>query len=503
MNPELTPGAERALASAVAWANKLGAADLEAAHVLLGLLDEDEGHPAALLAKQQVTLEDARNALLNVLPFPSAQRSLPSERPHDFPVVRQLVHAARLLALDLGEKTASSVHLLLAVLDQDIDLRSQLSGLGFNAEKLRESLQGEQGPPLVMDEPFEFSNLTDDMQAGRILDANANRAREAFRVLEDYARFALNDAYLSRLAKELRHDLAAILSRLSDRLLLAARETEKDVGTEISTPREAYRPSLQSVVVANVKRLAEALRSLEEYGKQQNPELGRLFEQIRYRGYTLEKALLLGAEARTKLRDTKLYLLVSRSSCAASLEWTIAEAVAGGVDLVQHREKQLSDKDWLELARRVRQATQRAKVPLILNDRPDLARLVDADGVHLGQEDMTVAEARRIMGPDAIIGVSTHSIEQAEGALRAGASYLGVGPTFASRTKEFTAFPGLEYVAATAALTSLPAFAIGGITGENASLVVAAGLKRVAVGQAITQAKEPRRVAISIRSQLE
>jgi thiamine-phosphate pyrophosphorylase len=503
MNPELTPGAERALTAAVAWAKKLGAADLEAAHVLLGLLDEEEGHPAALLARQQVALEDARNALLNVLPFPSPQRHLPSERPHDYAVVRQLVHAARLLALDLGERTASSLHLLLAALNQDIDLRSQLAGLGFNAEKLREALQAEEAPPLVLDEPLEFTSVTDEMQAARILDASANRAREALRVLEDYARFALSDAYLCGLAKELRHDLAAALGRISDRLLTAARDTEADVGTQIAAPAEGRRPSLRAVVLANVKRLAEALRSLEEYGKLASPEAGQALEQLRYRGYTLEKTLLLAAEARSHLENVKLYLLVSRATCAASLEWTIAEAVAGGADMVQLREKALPDRAWLELARRVRQATRKAKVPFILNDRPDLARLVEAEGVHLGQDDLSVADARLILGPDAIIGVSTHSVEQAKEAIKAGATYLGVGPTFASRTKEFASFPGLEYVSAVARLTTLPAFAVGGIAPANVAQVAAAGLKRIAVGQAITQASDPRQAAKTLRDPLE
>lgn len=503
MNPELTPGAERALTAALSWAKRLGAADLEPAHLLLGLFDEEEGHPAALLAKQEVPLESARNAILDALPFPSEQRSLPSEQPHDYPSVRQLVHASRLLALDFGEKTASSIHLLLAALDQDIDLRSQLSGLGFNVEKVRESLQEEQGPPLAFDEPLELLTPTEEMDAGRILDANANRAAEALRVLEDYARFALDDGYLSGLAKELRHDLAAALAPLAQRFFAAARETERDVGTGLSVQGEGHRPSLRSVVVANAKRLGEALRSLEEFGKVHNPELGQALEKLRYRGYTVEKALLLGAEARARLKDCRLCLLIGRSVAAASLEWTIAEAAAGGVDLVQLREKNLNDKEWLELARRCRAATRKARVGFIVNDRPDLAKLADADGVHLGQEDLGVAEARRILGPEALIGVSTHSVEQAQAAIRAGASYLGVGPTFPSQTKAFDQLAGLEFVAAISKLTTLPAFAIGGVTAKNVGQIVKAGLRRVAVGQALAQADDPQAAAKTIRSQLE
>ena len=126
---------------------------------------------------------------------------------------------------------------------------------------------------------------------------------------------------------------------------------------------------------------------------------------------------------------------------------------------------------------------------LIINDRPDLAALAQADGVHVGQEELSVKDARSIVGPDVLIGVSAHSIEQARQAVLDGANYLGVGPTFPSGTKQFDHFPGVELLRAVAAEIRLPAFAIGGITRENLGQVKSAGFTRMAVSGAIL---EPR-----------
>jgi thiamine-phosphate pyrophosphorylase len=242
----------------------------------------------------------------------------------------------------------------------------------------------------------------------------------------------------------------------------------------------------------------EALRSLEEFGKLASPDLGRIMKGLRYRSYILERAILRGTEARQRLKDARLYVLVTRSLCTAALDWTIAEAAAGGAHIIQLREKKLPDRELLELARQVRQWTRKVGVLFIVNDRPDLARLVEADGVHLGQDDFPVKEARRVLGPEALIGVSTHTLDQLQQAVLDGASYLGVGPTFASGTKEFAAFPGLDFVRQAAAETSLPAFVIGGIDQETIGAAAAAGARRVAVSRALCQADDPRAVAAAL-----
>jgi thiamine-phosphate pyrophosphorylase len=259
---------------------------------------------------------------------------------------------------------------------------------------------------------------------------------------------------------------------------------------------------LREVVQANLKRLQEALRSLEEFGKLHGAGVGQELEQLRYRSYTLERALLLGADARQRLADARLYVLLTRSQCQAALDWTIQECAAGGVRIVQLREKELSDRELLERARQVRRWTRQAGVLFIMNDRPDIARLAEADGVHVGQDELSVRDVRRIVGPDALVGVSTHNLDQLRQAILDGASYVGVGPTFPSGTKNFESLAGLDFVRQAAAETSLPAFVIGGITPQTIAQTVAAGARRVAVSQAICQADEPRAVAADLLSWL-
>ncbi len=137
-----------------------------------------------------------------------------------------------------------------------------------------------------------------------------------------------------------------------------------------------------------------------------------------------------------------------------------------------------------------------------MNDRPDLAAVCHADGVHLGQEDLSVKDARAIVGADALIGVSTHTIEQARQAVLEGANYIGTGPTFPSGTKQFENFPGLEFLRAVAAEIRLPAFAIGGITPAKLPQVLATGITRIAVSGSITSAPDPVSVMCDLLEQL-
>jgi thiamine-phosphate pyrophosphorylase len=312
----------------------------------------------------------------------------------------------------------------------------------------------------------------------------------------------LDDRFLSGELKGLRHDLTAILSELPPGQLLESRDTLGDVGTTLTTAQEQQRYSLAAVVQANLKRVQEAVRTLEEYGKLRDPALGQALERLRYRAYTLERALVLGATARERLADARLYVLVTASQCTLGLERTIREAAAAGAQVFQLREKGLPDREVLARARQVRRLTRETGTLFIVNDRPDLARLAEADGVHVGQEELPVREARRIVGLDALIGVSTHNLEQVRQAVLDGASYIGIGPTFPSSTKTFADFPGLDFVRQATAETTLPAFAIGGVTLQNLEAVLAAGARRVAVGSAICKSENPAAVAAAMRRRL-
>lgn len=339
----------------------------------------------------------------------------------------------------------------------------------------------------------------------RILDASANRCREGLRVVEDYVRFVLNDGHLSRLVKELRHELAAALNMLPAERLIRSRDTPGDVGTRIETAAEGERTDPHHVARANAKRVAEALRSLEEYGKCLDAGFAARCEQLRYRFYTIEQVLSMIGSSWQRLADCRVYLLVGSprgDGAGAGVERLVQAALEGGVDAVQLREKHVPDRRLIELARRIRMLTAHAGALFIINDRPDLAVLTEADGVHVGQDDLTVCEARRIVGGERLVGVSTHDLAQARQAVLDGADYLGVGPTFPSTTKSFDRVAGLEFVRQVAAEITLPWFAIGGITPENVAEVAGAGASRIAVSAAVCSAEDPSAAARSLQSAL-
>jgi thiamine-phosphate pyrophosphorylase len=327
----------------------------------------------------------------------------------------------------------------------------------------------------------------------RILDASANRAAEGLRVVEDYLRFVLDNPLLTDEVKKLRHDLAEAVSELGRSELVAARDIRGDVGVDIKTEAEMQRGEPLAVLSANLHRAAQALRSLGEYSKIVAPQVAPRFETIRYHVYQLESTIASGQAAAERLAKTNLYVLVDGRDSHDAFVAFIDALLSAGVHAIQLRDKNLSDRELVDRGRAVRQRIARfgTDTLLIVNDRPDLAVLCDADGVHVGQDELTVADARKIVGPRRLVGVSTHSIDQAHAAVLEGASYIGVGPAFASTTKDFAEFPGVALLAEVAQSIRVPAFAIGGITLDNLDQVLATGIRRVAIGAAITAAANP------------
>ncbi|MFQ6048535.1 MAG: thiamine phosphate synthase [Phycisphaerae bacterium] len=339
-----------------------------------------------------------------------------------------------------------------------------------------------------------------DPAVARIIDANFNRAREALRVMEDYARFVLNESGLTEQIKQLRHDLSSVVGRLPTAELLAARDTNGDVGTAISSRSELRRDSAGQVVLADSRRLAEALRSLAEYTKIVDQAVAVELEAMRYRGYELERRLALQAERPQRFARARLYVLISESACSGPWLATAEAAIDGGADCLQLREKDLSDAELLRRARALVELTRSRAVLCIINDRPDIARLAGADGVHLGQLDLPVAEARRIVGPDGLVGKSTHNLEQARAAIAERPDYIAVGPIFASQTKPVRPLAGLQTLRAVLSCYRGPCVAVGGITGQNVGQVVAAGGRCVAVCRAVVGAADPRQAAMRLRA---
>jgi thiamine-phosphate pyrophosphorylase len=193
----------------------------------------------------------------------------------------------------------------------------------------------------------------------------------------------------------------------------------------------------------------------------------------------------------SRLALPSLYAIVDPLDTGRTPENLAADLVAGGARLLQLRLKDASTRELLAAARAVRALTTRAGALLLINDRPDVARAAGADGVHLGQDDLPVAAARAVLGPGALIGVSTHDVEQARSAAADGADYVGVGPVFATSTKRGALPPrGLALVRAVRTAVPLPLVAIGGITPETAAGVRAAGADAVAMIGALIRAPD-------------
>lgn len=330
----------------------------------------------------------------------------------------------------------------------------------------------------------------------RIIDANLNRGNEALRVLEEITRFILDDKNLSEELKLMRHQLSMVQEADYSKLL-AARDTENDVGISIKNPDK--RCGIETIFKANIKRLQQVLRVLAEYSVN-NPEHAAAFETMRYKTYTLEKIMwdkLKEQYNKYMLENKKLYLVTNSDKFETETDFlnAVASALQGGVDILQLREKTMSANKIIELGKKIKLLCAEYNTTFIVNDRVDIAYILEADGVHLGQDDMDVASARKILGNNAIIGISTHAPEQAKKAVGDGADYIGVGPVFTTPTKPTTKSVGLEYVNWVSKNIQIPYFAIGGINLENVDEVVKNGAKRIAVVRAIINAENPEHAA--------
>jgi thiamine-phosphate pyrophosphorylase len=198
-----------------------------------------------------------------------------------------------------------------------------------------------------------------------------------------------------------------------------------------------------------------------------------------------------------RLRDARLYLV-----CGEQSDDFLVAVLDAGVDIIQLRMKDGGDGEIVAAGRRFARAAGEHGALFILNDRPDLVAATGADGVHVGQDDAAVSDARAVVGPERIVGLSTHSPEQVDAAARAAVDYIGVGPVHATPTKPGRPAVGLELVRYAADHATVPFFAIGGISPANVSAVRGAGARRVAVVRALTEARDPAAAARTLRQAL-
>lgn len=328
----------------------------------------------------------------------------------------------------------------------------------------------------------------------RLVDINTNRACEGLRILEDCIRYRTDLAAWLEPVKAWR----ATLRRMEPQGSLECRDSLDDPGP-VCTPNQMDRQGSRDVFRVNAGRVQEALRALEEYYKLLVPAHVGEVEAMRFQAYELEKAWAGRKEERLRFLDTDLYGITASAFSRGRDNVTVAKAMLDAdIRIVQYREKDLCGKAMHRECMEIRELTAKAGALFLINDHVDLALAVDADGVHIGQDDLPPGVVRELIGPDRILGLSTHSPEQA---MTAVADYIGVGPLFRTFTKKDVCEPvGLEYLDYAVRNVTIPFVAIGGIKRHNLATVRARGARLVALVTEITEAEDIERRVEEIRA---
>ena len=286
------------------------------------------------------------------------------------------------------------------------------------------------------------------------------------------------------------------LAELANRRKAGVREIPK---LALGLHAERHRTNLVEVVIAAGKRLSESLRVIEETGKTLNITFSSQIESIRYRAYDLESRLqmLLGTG---RARQWRLCLLLTESLCRLNWHDVVERALENGADCIQVREKNMETRALTDRVREVVSLAHPGGACVIVNDRADVALIAGADGVHVGQHDLTVAQVRRLAGRSLLVGVSTHDLDEASAAVQAGADYCGVGAMFPSSLKPERTPSGPTYLQRfIETYPDVPHLAIGGIDQGNIAQLVEAGCRGIAVSSAICAADDPKTVTQQLR----
>ena len=340
----------------------------------------------------------------------------------------------------------------------------------------------------------------------RIIDANLNRLSEGLRLLEDLARLQLNDAILTQQLKTMRHELLRS-DHAFNQQLIEARNAAGDVGTDIEVPGEDKQRGLPTMVVANARRAQQSIRVLEELSKLPDTALGLdsgKLQQARFDLYTIEKELWSKLLRRDKTKHIDgLYVIIDTQAMKGRTHLEIAhQVISGGAKIIQLRDHPQPSVRLPE-DHRLKNLCAEHNVLFIINDYLDIALAVDADGLHLGQNDLPVGAARQLLPIDKILGGSATTVEQAIIIESEGADYIAVGSMYPTRNKETATVVGLERLQQVRQATALPLVAIGGINQDNAAAVMAAGANSVAVISAVLEAESPEEAARKMIALLE
>ncbi len=336
-----------------------------------------------------------------------------------------------------------------------------------------------------------------DNSTMRIIDANLNRAAEGLRVIEEIARLYLNNGIISAQLKTFRHELVQTSSELQVRLI-QSRDAIADVGRDSRVSGEVAEKDLNQLLIANSRRVQESLRVLEELAK--IPEMpaelvSQNYSQFRFNLYTIEQQLLSDLLRQEKLQRLKgLYVIIDgqwlKGRCHLDV---LQEVIRGGARVVQLREKTMLKRDLVPLARQFRQICTDEQVLFIINDHLDIALDCNADGLHIGQEDLPATVARCLLKTDQLLGITANTVERAITAKDAGADHIGVGAMFPTGSKNAVDVVGVKRLREIRKAVALPIVAIGGINKSNSRAVMKAGATAIAVISAVVSEDDPEK----------
>ncbi len=344
------------------------------------------------------------------------------------------------------------------------------------------------------------SNTKDaeDLRIYQIIDANLDRAREGLRVLEDWARFGLGENKSVKKIKNFRQ----ILGKNHLDVYKQSRNYIEDECKGLTHQEQSKRKAPDQIISSNACRVQEALRVIEEYTRPHNDELSKIASEIRYEIYTLEIDLLnLSKRKKSEeiLNENDLYVITDQKE---NLLEIIEDILIAGVRIIQHRFKTGTDKDNLQEAIQIKNLCKRYNSLLIINDRVDIALASEADGIHLGQDDLDLKTARKLLGNSKIIGISANNEIDISNALKDGCDYIGIGPLFETNTKKNKKPIGIEKIKILTKDLNIPWFAIGGIKSNNISYLKRNGFKKIALVSQLMNSGDPKEDAIMILKEL-
>ena len=338
----------------------------------------------------------------------------------------------------------------------------------------------------------------EDLRISQIIDANLDRAREGLRVLEDWARFGLGEEDFVIRLKNFRQ----ILGKHHLEIYKKSRNHIQDKCKGLTHLEQTNRKNPAKIISSNSARVQEALRVIEEFSRGHNLSLSQIASEIRYEIYTLEIELL-NFNTRKKaveiILKNNLYAITDQKENKLK---KIENILIGGVKIIQHRFKEGKDRNHLQEAIKIGTLCKKYNSLFIVNDRIDIAIASNADGIHLGQDDLDIQTARNLMGESKIIGVSASNSIEISNAVRNGCDYIGIGPVYKTPTKANKEPLGIEKIKGLTKDLEIPWFAIGGINRFNISLLKDNGIKKVAIVSELMNSEDPKEEAIMILKEL-